>query len=512
MQHLTNIYILMPEIYLTVAITLLLGYGAVYSKKEGQISQQKKITWISILTLLGAALMMVEIIEVEATILEQGLLGVDPFINIIKLVSIISSIGILLLSLDYYGKHKLLDYEYPILIMIATLGMLLLVSSKDLITFYLAIEIISLTSYILATIKRNGQYSTEAGIKYFLLGAVSSGILLFGSSLLYELTGETTFQGLASFMWFAQNASDNIGLAVGAMFILVAVLFKLAAAPFHMWAPDVYEGSPSIITAFFAIVPKIAIFGILIQFLYGPFVGLLGELQPLVLFSAILSVIVGSIGALNQTKFKRLVAYSAIGHTGFILLGIATGSLDSLQASLLYIVIYIIMSFNLFAFALSTFNDFGEANFLSQISGISRSNPLLAITMSLCLLSIAGIPPLAGFFSKYLVLLSLVSNDFIILASIAVIASVVGAFYYLRIIKIAYFKDSSDFHYKNLSDVFCSSVSNNQNEAYLALGPNRISFISSIILGSTLFFILTFMFFPNPLISFTFDALTSSLF
>ena len=512
MQHLTNIYILMPEIYLTVAITLLLGYGAVYSKKEGQISQQKKITWISILTLLGAALMMVEIIEVEATILEQGLLGVDPFINIIKLVSIISSIGILLLSLDYYGKHKLLDYEYPILIMIATLGMLLLVSSKDLITFYLAIEIISLTSYILATIKRNGQYSTEAGIKYFLLGAVSSGILLFGSSLLYALTGETTFQGLASFMWFAQNASDNIGLAVGAMFILVAVLFKLAAAPFHMWAPDVYEGSPSIITAFFAIVPKIAIFGILIQFLYGPFVGLLGELQPLVLFSAILSVIVGSIGALNQTKFKRLVAYSAIGHTGFILLGIATGSLDSLQASLLYIVIYIIMSFNLFAFALSTFNDFGEANFLSQISGISRSNPLLAITMSLCLLSIAGIPPLAGFFSKYLVLLSLVSNDFIILASIAVIASVVGAFYYLRIIKIAYFKDSSDFHYKNLSDVFCSSVSNNQNEAYLALGPNRISFISSIILGSTLFFILTFMFYPNPLISFTFDALTSSLF
>ena len=170
------------------------------------------------------------------------------------------------------------------------------------------------------------------------------------------------------------------------------------------------------------------------------------------------------------------------------------------------------MSLNLFAFALSTFNDFGESNFLSQISGISRSNPLLAITMTLCLLSIAGIPPLAGFFSKYLVLLSLVSNDFIILATIAVIASVVGAFYYLRIIKIAYFKDSTDFHFKNLSDVFRSSVSTNQNEAYIALGPNNISFISSIILGSTLFFILTFMFFPNPLISFTFDALTNSLF
>ena len=252
----------------------------------------------------------------------------------------------------------------------------------------------------------------------------------------------------------------------------------------------------------------------MIQFLYGPFFGLLGELQPLILFSAILSVIVGSIGALNQTKFKRLVAYSAIGHTGFILLGIATGSLDSLQASLLYIVIYIIMSLNLFTFALSTFNDFGESNFLSQLSGISRSNPLLAITMSLCLLSIAGIPPLAGFFSKYLVLLSLVSNDFIILASIAVIASVVGAFYYLRIIKIAYFKDTSDFHFKNLSGVFRSSVSSDSNVAYNALSPNSngVSFISSIILGVTLFFILTFMFFPNPLISFTFDALTNSLF
>jgi NADH-quinone oxidoreductase subunit N len=248
--------------------------------------------------------------------------------------------------------------------------------------------------------------------------------------------------------------------------------------------------------------------------LYGPFVGLLGELQPLILFSAILSVIVGSIGALNQTKFKRLVAYSAIGHTGFILLGIATGSLDSLQASFIYIVIYIIMSLNLFTFALSTFYDFGESNFLSQISGLSRSNPLLAITMSLCLLSIAGIPPLAGFFSKYLVLLSLVSNEFIILASIAVIASVVGAFYYLRIIKIAYFKDSSDFHLKNLSGVFKSSVSSDPNIAYIALSPNSngVSFISSIILGATLFFILTFMFFPNPLISFTFDALTNSLF
>jgi len=253
-------------------------------------------------------------------------------------------------------------------------------------------------------------------------------------------------------------------------------------------------------------VPKIAIFGILIQFLFGPFSGILSELQPLVFISAITSVVIGSIGALNQTKFKRLIAYSGIGHTGFILLGIACGSLDSLQASFLYIIIYIIMSFNLFAFALSTFNDSGESNFLSQLSGLSRSNPILAITLTLCLLSIAGIPPLAGFFSKYLVLLSLVSNDFIIFAVIAVISSVIASFYYLRIIKIVYFKDSLDFHFKNLSYVFKSST-----EESPSFQPQGISLIRSLILGSTLFFILTFMFFPNPLISFTFDALSCSL-
>ena len=503
----------MPEIYLTGSIVILLAHGVIYSKKEGQISQQKKITWLSILALFGAIYMEFELINVQTVDICNGLLGVDHLISIVKIISMIGSIFILLLSLNYYGKQNILDYEYPILILITTLGMLLLITSKDLVSFYLAIEIISLSSYILASIRRNGQFSTEAGIKYFLLGAVSSGILLFGSSLLYALTGETTFEGLSTLMWFAQNAQDqeNIGLSVGAMFILVAILFKLAAAPFHMWAPDVYEGSPTIVTAFFAIVPKIAIFGILIQFLFGPFLGLLSQLQPLIFFSAIISVIIGSIGALNQTKFKRLVAYSAIGHTGFILLGIAAGSLDSLQASFLYIVIYIIMSINLFTFALSTFNDFGESNFLSQLSGLSRSNPLLAITMALCLLSIAGIPPLAGFFSKYLVLLSLVSNGFIIFASIAIIASVIASFYYLRIIKIAYFKDSSDFHFKDLSNLFRSSVSSDPFLSYQSsfydIGPIR-----ALILGLTLFFILTFMFFPNPLISFTFDALSSSLF
>jgi NADH-quinone oxidoreductase subunit N len=509
MQHLDNIYLIMPEIFLTVSIVILLAHGVVFSKKEGQVSQQKKITWLAVLALAASIIMTIDIMDVQATSL-NGLLGVDTMINLIKVVSLMASIAVLLLSIDYYGKkNNLMDYEYPILILITTLGMMLLVACKDLIAFYLAIEILSLSCYILATIKRNGQFSTEAGIKYFLLGAVSSGILLFGASILYALTGETSFQGLATFMWFAPHAQDYIGLSVGALFILVAVLFKLAAAPFHMWAPDVYEGSPTIVTAFFAIAPKLSLFGILIHLLYGPFFGLLAQLQPFIIFSAIVSVIVGSIGALNQTKFKRLVAYSAIGHTGFILLGIATGSLDSLQASFLYIIIYIIMSINLFAFTLSTFNDFGESNFISQLSGLSRSNPLLALTLALCLFSIAGIPPLAGFFSKYLVLLSLVSNGFIVIASIAVIASVIACFYYLRIIQVAYFGGSMDPHFAALSAVFKSSPS---ADPFIGSAPRiPVSFISSILLGSTLFFILTFMFFPNPLISLSFDALACSL-
>lgn len=543
---LNNILWLTPEIFLGIAITWLLGYGVIYSKLDGVISQQKKITWLSIITLIFTALMIIDQYSILISMMDfntdnvlksyetiiyisNGLYGVDTTILGIKLAVLLGSTGVLLMSLNYYVKENLVIYEYTQLILLSTLGMLLLISSKDLISLYLSIELISLSLYILAGIKRDGQYSTEASIKYFLLGAVSSGILLFGSALIYWLTGETSFIGLSNYIWYSPfiiGDSVELGnlasLSIAAMFIIVALLFKLAAAPFHMWAPDVYEGSPTIVTAYFAIVPKIATLGILYQLLFGPFSSLFTQLQPILLISAIMSIMVGSLGAINQTKIKRLLAYSAIGHMGFMLIGISTGAINGLLATFIYIIIYMITSFNTFAFVLS-FTSANSANFISQLAGLSRLNPILAITFTLGLFSMAGIPPLAGFFSKYLVLLSAINNNLYLIALIAVIFSVVASFYYLRLIRWMFFSEGTIYIYKTLSDISMKgldnvpTISSNQgNIKDTRLIPSdsalNVNLVQSLILGSTLFILLTFLLFPNPLLNFIFESLTLSLF
>lgn len=546
---LNNILWLTPEIYLSLVTVGLLGFGVIYSKLDGIISQQKKITWLSILTLsitfileLSQYLNIISLYSEtnsqsnQVIYISQGLYGVDTTIIGIKLMVLLGSIGILLMSLNYYAKENLVIYEYTQLILLSTLGMMLLVSSKDLISLYLSIELISLSLYILAGIKRDGQYSTEASIKYFLLGAVSSGLLLFGSALIYWLTGETSFIGLSNYIWYAplipseglngwqsQSGLDlgNVtSLSIAAMFIIVAILFKLAAAPFHMWAPDVYEGSPTIVTAFFAIVPKIATLGILYQLLFGPFSSLFSQLQPLLIISALLSIIIGSLGAINQTKLKRLLAYSAIGHMGFMLIGISTGAINGLLATFVYIVIYMITSFNTFAFVISITSS-NSTNYLSQLGGLSRLNPLLAITFALGLFSMAGIPPLAGFFSKFLVLLSAINNNLYFLAFIAIIFSVIASFYYLRLIRWLFFKDSSDYLYKSLNDLSMKGIDTATPESRQSRPSGNwlssesslnISLIHSLILGSTLFIILTFLLYPNTLLNFVFESLTISLF
>ena len=300
---------------------------------------------------------------------------------------------------------------------------------------------------------------------------------------------------------------NNISLSIAAMFVIIALLFKLAAAPFHMWAPDVYEGSPTIVTAYFAIVPKIATLGILYQLLFGPFSSLFTQLQPFLLVSALLSIIVGSLGAINQTKVKRLIAYSAIAHMGFMLIGLSTGALSGLLATFVYIVIYMITSFNTFAFVLSL----NSPNYISQLTGLSRYNPILAITFALSLFSMAGVPPLAGFFSKYLVLLSAISNGLYLVAFVAILFSVVGSFYYLRLIKWMFFKDSTDFVYKTLNDITLMG-----SARFAPLGsygaPMSVSFVNSLILGFSLFVLLTFLLYPNPLLNIIFESLANSLF
>lgn len=515
MKYSENIYWAIPEIFLVTAIVALLAYGVVYSKLEGKYSQQRKITWLSILTLAFTSILVLDQIQLFLHLTENsvnaladsicasktlatrpsgiyiaGVFGVDILTLVTKFIILISAAIILILSLDFYASHRLAIYEYTLLILLSVLGMLILVSARDLISLYLGIELVSLSLYVLAGIERKRQYSTEAALKYFLLGALSSGLLLMGSTLIYTFSGETTFSGLSSFLWYSH---DDLGLKAGAVLMVVAMLFKLAAAPFHMWAPDVYEGSPTIVTAFFAIVPKIAVLTALITLLFGPLLGLWNEgLQSIILVSACASLIVGALGGLNQTKLKRLLAYSAIGHMGFILLALGTSTLWSIQAVYVYIIYYIIMSIAGWTMALSIFK--GSLNYIAQLSGLSRTQPVLAATLALTLFSMAGIPPLAGFFSKYLVLLGAIDNQLYLVSIIAVLASVVSAFYYLRIIKWMYFKDTTDYHYKDLVDVSITKI--------------EVDLPRSLILGVSMWFILTLLIYPNPLLNFIFDIVS----
>jgi len=472
---LNNIYWLLPEIYLGIVTCLILAFGVFITKWN------KKLNNLISLSLIFGLLLNAELLYDNVHI-SNNLLISNSSIVLVKIVLLLTSSIIMLLP------NKIYKYEFGLLVLLSTLGMMLLVSSNDLIMLYLSIELISLSLYVLASLNKDSQHSTESGLKYFLLGALSSGLLLFGMGLVYGYTGETNFDGLNSYIWYGPEINQII---VGVLFIFVAILFKLGAAPFHMWLPDVYEGAPTIVTAYFAIVPKIAIILTFINLIITPFIGIWNSIEPIIIISAILSLIVGSIGAINQGKIKRLISYSAISHIGFILIGIIPLSLYSIQATIIYILIYIIMSLNTFTILLNL----NQYNYISQFSGLSRANPILALTFGFTLLSIAGIPPLAGFFSKYLVLLNAVENGYYVLSIIAVMGSAISTFYYLRIIKWMFFKDSTYYHYKDLGDVIYPI-------------NIRINFISSIILGVTIFLIITILFFPQIITSSTFLSIT----
>jgi len=556
-----NWFIFMPEIFLTLSIILLIVYGVIFSKINdnfnnkinGKISGIKKIINIGILILI-ITLIILNYLNKNIENITNGTelynmtgpldcLKIDPLIIGVKNIIIISGILILILTQGVVIKkrEKLIDYELTILMLLSILGMLLLISGKDLIIMYLSIETLSLSLYILAGIRKTGQYSTEAGLKYFILGALSSGMLLFGSALIYISTGLTDFDSLASLINNNNQLINEtlIGYEIGAVFILFAIFFKLAIAPFHMWAPDVYEGSPTIITAFFAIVPKIAILILLISLIFGPFFGIFNSIiKPLLIISALLSIMIGSLGALNQTKIKRLFAYSAIGHIGFIILGLVPGTINSLQSSLIYIVLYIIMSLNTFSFILLYYNKYSSNSiskiekkinnkktietvynpfnlgsfFISELSGLSRKEPLLAITFSLGLLSIAGIPPLAGFFSKYYILLSIIEDSLNIVAIITILFSVIACFYYIRLIQFMFFKNSTTYAIKDLADIAYSKIDNNslyfKHHSFYNINGFHLS--SLLILASTFYFIISFIFFPQPLLMWTFDTILNT--
>ena len=359
---------------------------------------------------------------------------IDEFSSFLKILIVGASAFALFFTNQYIKDNKIDKFEYPILILTAILGMFVMVSSNNLIGLYLGIELQSLSLYVLAALNRDSIKSTEAGVKYFVLGALSSGLLLYGCSLIYGFTGSTNYYAIAE-----NFTSSNLPLSFGLVFIIVGLAFKISAVPFHMWTPDVYEGAPTSVTAFFALAPKVAGFGAIIRILYIAFGNILNEWQSILIFISVASMILGAVAAIGQSNIKRLMAYSSISHMGYALAGVATGINEGISSSILYIFLYVVMNIGSFVCIILMKRKNVYLENIRDLSGLSKNHPVIAFSFTVILFSLAGIPPLAGFFAKFYVFMAVIKSNLFALAIIGLITSVISAFYYLRIIKIIYF-------------------------------------------------------------------------
>lgn len=386
----------------------------------------------------------------------NGLFVTDPFATLMQIMVLVGAAVALLMAPRYVERERLLHIEYPVLVMLSTLGMMVMITSNDLMTLYLGLELQSLPLYVLAAMQRDTVKSTEAGIKYFILGALSSGMLLYGASMLYGYAGTTSFTGLQ----LALNSEAAVlpGVVVGMVLLLAGLAFKLAAAPFHMWVPDVYEGAPTSVTAFFALVPKIAALALLIRLLMGPFENMVDQWRQIIIILSVASLAVGAVAAIAQSNIKRLLAYSSIGHVGFALLGLAAANSEGLRAVIIYAILYMVMTAGAFAVVLMMKRKERMVENISDLAGLARSQPLLATAMTILMFSMAGIPPLAGFFSKLFIFQAVIDAQLYALAVFGVVASVVSAYYYLRIIKVMYFDEPADDILDRASDPALSGV------------------------------------------------------
>jgi len=422
----------LPELILAIGALALLMIGVF-----GGDRSIPTVTWLSVAVVVAAALALM--LEPEKSGAFSGSFVIDAFGRLMKLLILIGSGVAVVMSAGYLKAQKLERPEYPVLIVIATLGMLLMVSANDLIALYLGLEMQSLSLYVIAAINRDSLKSTEAGLKYFVLGALSSGMLLYGASLIYGFTGQTTFTGIASVV--AAGGSASLGLIFGIVFLIAGLAFKVSAVPFHMWTPDVYEGAPTPVTAFLAAAPKVAAIGLFVRAMVVPFPAVTHDWQQILVFISIASMVLGSFAAIGQRNIKRLMAYSSIGHMGFALVGLAAGTEAGVQGVILYIIIYLAMTLGTFAVILSMRRAEGPVENIDDLAGMSRTHPVQAFILAALMFSLAGIPPLAGFFAKFYVFLAAVQAGLYPLAVIGVLASVVGAYYYLRLVKIMYFDE-----------------------------------------------------------------------
>lgn len=421
---------LVPELALAIGAMVLLMLGVVSGERSA-----RSVNGLSVWLLAGVAVLVLLLPAGRHSLFEGGFI-VDDFARFLKLLVLAGSAGALILSLDYLVKERQQKFEYGPLVLLSTLGMLLLVSAGDLIALYLGLELMSLALYVVAASNRDSLRSTEAGLKYFVLGALSSGMLLYGASLIYGFTGTISFAGIAK-----AAMRGDIGLIFGLVFLFVGFCFKVSAVPFHMWTPDVYEGAPTPVTAFFASAPKVAAIAIFVRTTVTAFPGITEHWQQIVVFVAIASMLLGSFAAIGQKNLKRLLAYSSIGHMGFALVGLAAGTAEGVQGVLIYMTIYVAMTLGSFAVVLAMRRDGLLVEQISDLAGLARTHPTMAFFFAVLMFSLAGIPPLAGFFAKFYVFLAAIKAGLYLLAVLGVLASVVGAYYYLAIVKTMYFDE-----------------------------------------------------------------------
>src|SRR5260221_7500398 len=420
----------LPELVLAAGAMVLLMLGAYRGQQTTSL-----VTGLAICLLVVTGVLELLLPAGKLTTF-AGSFIVDDFARFLKILALIGSAATLILSTEYLADQSRRIFEYAILVLLSTLGMMVLISAGDLIMLYLGLELMSLALYVVAASNRDNAKSTEAGLKYFVLGALSSGMLLYGASLIYGFTGTVSFAGIA-----AAVKTGSVGIVFGVVFLLAGLCFKVSAVPFHMWTPDVYEGAPTPVTAFFASAPKVAALAVFTRVALTAFPGIVTQWQQIVVFVAIASMALGSFAAIGQKNIKRLMACSSIGHMGFALVGLAAGTAEGAQGVLIYVAIYVSMTLGTFAIILAMKRQGQAVESLPDFAGLSQTNPTLAFFMAMLLFSLAGVPPLAGFFAKYYVFVAAIKSGLFTLAVIGVLASVIGAYYYLYIITLMYFDE-----------------------------------------------------------------------
>jgi NADH-quinone oxidoreductase subunit N len=471
-----HLSVALPEVTLAVGAMVLLLAG-VSTRKE----QADFILWAAVLIFALAGFFVLR--NSGTTTLFGDSFIVDPFARALKLLTLTGAAVTLIMSIDFWRGEGRLKFEFPVLVLLATTGMLMMISANDLIALYVGLELQSLSLYVVAAFDRRSARSSEAGLKYFVLGALSSGMLLYGASLIYGFTGSTLFTDIAAAV---QPSGANLGLIFGLVFLMTGFAFKISAVPFHMWTPDVYEGAPTPVTAFFAAAPKLAAMALTVRTLFAAFPSVTPEWQQIVTFLAIASMALGSFAAIGQSNIKRLMAYSSIGHMGYALVGLAAGTAEGVQGVIVYLAIYLAMTLGTFACILAMRRNGRMVEDIDQLSGLSNTSPMMAFLLAMLLFSLAGIPPLAGFFAKFYVFLAAINAGLYALAVIGVLLSVVGAYYYLRIVKIMYF-DAPAERFEPMPGLL------------------------AVVLGASGLFILFYFVYPAPLVNVA-EAAAKSLF